>query len=317
MTRVLSLLAACLLSCRCQAREAGTAPAQYAPAPVQLSMTSTETTMNCPRILTEARRDGDRPGTWVTPNEVELRAIEVAISSLIAGAGDEARAAAAEAGFAVVDIPEWPGTSALVENGKLRGGGAYVVRRGSTSKVVVQTPHTFFDEGTFALGCALFERAHARALFLNTVHRYKAAPAGAADVAHAEESSFQRATIGALRSIGPATVVQLHGFVDERDRFAAGTTAVVSSGSNVRGKPDVERVARALGGTLGGGVLRFPDDTRELGATTNVQGKVVRAAGGTFVHVEMSAATRRLLLEDPTRRDATFTALIEAMERSR
>ena len=268
--------------------------------------------MNCPKILVDARQGGTTPGAYVPPTAPELDAVELAAFASSPATSAKARTHAAAAGFEVADVPEWPGTAVLYEAAKRRGGGAYVIRRASKSRLIVQAPHTFFDEGTLPLGCAFFHTSDARAFFINTVHRYKAAPPGedqTADVAHLERSLFQSATLGALRSLGASTVIQLHGFGSER-----AMKAVVSSGEARAGVPHVDRVARALDAVLGGGVLRFPADTKELGATTNVQGKVVRASGGVFLHVELSDETRKLLIADGSKRAAVFSALLEVRD---
>ena len=114
--------------------------------------------MNCPRILVDARRGGTTPGVYAVPGDAELRAIELAVSSLVRADEANAKTHAAQAGFEVVAVDEWPGTVALVQP-QNRGGGAYVVRLGGSSRLAVQTPHTFFDEGTFPLGCAFFDHA--------------------------------------------------------------------------------------------------------------------------------------------------------------
>ncbi len=198
------------------------------------------------------------------------------------------------------------------------------MRLGAASRVIVQTPHSFFDEETLPLGCELLERAGARALFVETAHRYKGAPDAVdaedpfpADVAHAPTSLFQAATQGVLRAPdldggARALVVQLHGFAAREGGFAV----VVSSGERRSGVAIVDRVARALSPAVPGAVVRFPDDVDELGATTNVQGALVREAGGAFVHLELSSSLRRELAASPALRarvlDGLVLSLLEA-----
>lgn len=263
---------------------------------------------DCPKLLQDARKGGSTRGAYVPPSDPELSAMARAMNALLGGREDEAKKEAAAAGFAVVDVPEMPGVAALIEEDRQRGGGAYLVRRSSTSTLVVQAPHTFYDEGTLPLGCAFFSTQKARALFINTVHRYKAAPEGegaSSDVAHLPHSLFQSATEGALAAIGGAAVVQLHGF-DNRPM-----KAVVSSGEDRAGIAHVTRAATALDAVFGGGVARFPEDpgSRDLGATTNVQGRLVRARGSRFLHVEMRRDVRTLLLDDAQKRAAAFAAI--------
>jgi hypothetical protein len=61
-------------------------------------------------------------------------------------------------------------------------------------------------------------------------------------------------------------------------------------------------------------VLRYPEDTKELGATTNVQGAAVRRAGGRFLHVELNEETRRILLADAPLRGRALAAIAASME---
>ena len=60
-------------------------------------------------------------------------------------------------------------------------------------------------------------------------------------------------------------------------------------------------------------VERFPDDTKELGATTNVQGQAVRAAGRLFLHIEMSGESRARLLNEEPLAITVFQSLILAI----
>lgn len=274
--------------------------------------------MSCPAELDATRDGGLDPDRYVAPTEAERKAIREAVSILIHG-GDGAIGRAASiakaASFGVVEIPAH-GVVLLREVGKKRGGGAYLIRPGTTAKVFIQAPHTFYDEGTLPLGCELFERARGGALFINTSHRYKSAPQAPgghypADVAHARDSLFQAATEGLLRARPKPTVVQVHGF-GERENVPS--AVVLSAGVRTPGHPVVTRVALALSRVIDGGVLRFPDDHNELGATTNVQGAIVRESGGQFLHIEMAAPLRRDLLSNPSARANVLAALADAME---
>jgi hypothetical protein len=250
------------------------------------------------------------------PSDADRASIRAAAAAVLA-AGDMATAAAHAdtAGFELVAGAVEPRAVLLREQpAARRGGGAYVFRPGLDARLVVQAPHTFFDEGTLALACELFARAPVRALYVETAHRYRAAdptPDGAhpADVAHAPDSLFLAATEGLAAALPRATVVQLHGYADRDD----GALAVVSAGERRPAPSFVTAVAAGLAAAVSGRVALFPDDTDELGATTNVQGPVVRGAGGRFVHVEMSAALRRALLADASLRNRFFDALLAAL----
>jgi hypothetical protein len=180
-------------------------------------------------------------------------------------------------------------------DGRRSGDGFYAFRAGG-APLCIQAPHTFFDEGTGEIALALFARLKAGGLFVNTVHRY--AEGDRADVAHAEKTLFAAANHGLLDA-GRWPIVQVHGFGPGQG-LPAEVKAVVADGLSARpaAAPAVHLRA-ALAAALGAGSVRlFGDDATVLGATTNVEGKAARTAGAVFLHIEMSAATRRAMGKD-------------------
>ena len=66
---------------------------------------------------------------------------------------------------------------------------------------------------------------------------------------------------------------------------------------------------------FGTDVKRFPEQTKELGATTNAQGKLLRSlAAATFVHVEMSASLRKRLAAEAALREQLAAALFDTSD---
>jgi hypothetical protein len=261
----------------------------------------------CPSILAATRSLASQPGSYRVPTEAERATARAAFQSLVQGGSPDV----ATFGFELVPVPEWADVMLLREQpSKKRGGGAYLVRRGSASSFVVQAPHTFYDEGTFPLSCDLFQRAKARALFINTSHRYKSAPETRdgdhpADVAHAPDSLFLAMTEGLVAAIPKVDVIQLHGF-SNRETTAR---AVISTGERRPNAPLVARARAAFEEIVGPRVLAYPDDVEELGATTNVEGMVIRRTGGRFLHIEMDGDLRRSLVRDAAFRGRALDAL--------
>lgn len=276
------------------------------------------TSLECPAGLASARRGGSDPDRYRAPSDANRAAMTDLIARLVTG-GAAARATlaseAAAIGFSIDDVVEWPDTVLLRElPSARRGGGAYVLRLAHRSNLIVQAPHTFYDEGTLPLGCELFARTHAAAFFIETAHRYKSAPvddAGdhPADVAHAPDSLFQAATEGLLRAMRDVTLVQVHGFASRE----SGAEVVLSAGTKRPAGDFLSRAQRALAPLKVGRIARFPDESTELGATTNVQGRLVRARGGRFLHVEMSAGVRKNLLANGELRARFFAALTRSL----
>ena len=204
-----------------------------------------------------------------------------------------------------------------------RGGGVYIFRRGAVPRErLVQIPHSFFDVGTLELGVELAEAAPARALFVNTVHRFQGGrpqpgeddqPVDApADLAHQAQTFFQSFTLAALAALPHLQVVQLHGFADGGVPECPQALTVVSPGVAPAGAAEAAQVAARLAALLGPDkVLLYPRDTRCFGAQRNVQGRAVAADGrATFLHVELSHTLRTRLSDDGALRRAFIAAVI-------
>jgi hypothetical protein len=293
------------------------------------------------RAALAALRPRNRDVTYRAASIEEKAALADVIAALWVGDDAEARARARPLARHGLALEAWrvAGRRYWVvreRDDARRGAGAYAVRDGvaGTRPVLLQAPHAYFDLGTGAIAAELFfETAGVgRALFVNTVQRYQTVPGvrvadpdSPADVCHNPDHLFAAATAAALRA-GVARLIQLHGFegeADEPGRGAAGAAEparaadgdadgarmIVSSG-RARSSPGSAAVAAALGGPAAR-VLRFPEETRRLGATTNVQARLAEAAGADFVHVEMSRDVRDRLLADP-RALRDLAAAIEA-----
>jgi hypothetical protein len=282
----------------------------------QLGEASPAERPTCAEALQETRSHGSIGHDYVAPSKADRKEMRLAIEELVAR-GAAARPGAEERlariGFHVNDVADQPGVVIVRESdGHRRGGGAYVLRLDGASRLVVEAPHTFHDERTFELACDFFRAQHARAFFFNTTHRYRGAAAGRdgvhpSDVAHAPGSFFQAATKGAVDAVGDATVIQLHGFTAR----TADVRTVISTGESEHDNAHLGAMKTLLEEASGAGVARFPDDTNDLGATKNVQASLVRAAGGTFLHVEMSGELRRELFASEAKRTRVWRALAQ------
>lgn len=207
------------------------------------------------------------------------------------------------------------------------GAGAYVLRPGAKNALVIQAPHTFFDQGTLPLALTLFEQLDAKALMINTMHRAAAgggaqgsdeadedrqerARSGqeASDLAHSSNSYFQ-VTHSLFGAEWPGTrFIQLHGFRDEK---APGASVIVSAaGTNLDPLP----VARSLNAVLGAGTaLVYPEEINKLGGTTNIQARACKEAGWPFLHLEISATLRQRMERQASLREQFAEALSRAL----
>jgi hypothetical protein len=204
-------------------------------------------------------------------------------------------------------------------SGHNRGAGAVALRVGAESSVVVEVPHSFFDEGTLPIGLAVFKELQALALLVNTVHRGGIGPEeeraerarsgkSESDVAHQTQSFFHQAHLELGRVWPRAQVIQLHGYRDEKVPTAkivvsaAGTAAAIAP------------LAKALNDAFGPATARlYPEEVDQLGGTQNVQAEASRDEGRDFVHLEMAASFRNQLVRQKSLRDAFARALAKGL----
>jgi hypothetical protein len=262
--------------------------------------------------------------TFAPTTTAERAAVARLVPALLAGTGvDKLAPDAAAIGmrierWTVDDADYW----VLIEHPEQRRGtGAYLFRVGATDDdrgpaILLEAPHAEFDQGTGEIAGELFFHPppgkRPVALFLNTMHRYQIAPGrkqkradSPADVAHNPDHMFTAATDAAAAALGEVEVIQIHGFANSADEsedaaLPAGTLMVVSAGDARGSSPLSGAIAAALKARFGDGVRRFPEDSRALGATTNVQGRTLAARkGARFVHIESSADMRQALRTSP------------------
>jgi hypothetical protein len=277
-------------------------------------------------ILRDAR-ERNRP--YQAPSLAELEKMHAAARALLreltAGRFQDSGVLFKGAGFDLVQtvLGGAPALAVQESAAHRRGGGVYIFRRGAVPRErIVQIPHSFFDLGTLELGVELADMAQARALFVNTVHRYQGGPppsrdhdeaeSSPADLAHQELSIFQGLTHAALEALPRVQLIQLHGFADRSVADCANAEVVVSPGTAAAGAAEAVEVAARLGELLGADhVLLHPRDTQRLGGRTNVQGRAVATTGeATFLHLELSRTLRNRLLRDPGLRRSFFAAVL-------
>jgi hypothetical protein len=303
------VLAALPLSCaRCDPAAPGPKPRATTAAPVMRSgqVTSLSATLEA------ARHGGKSQIPYVVPRGDEAAAYGAWVRAAAEAAQRGGPPPSAPPGFALGQIA---GESALWVLRELpdsrRGAGAITLRVGAASAWVVEAPHTFFDVGTLPVAIDAFDGGRARALLVNTVHRYRARDAGEqegsegaeapvvveSDVAHAPISFFLAAHEALVASLPGAVTLQLHGF---KDSAAPGALAIVSAaGTPAAITPFAQRMRGVLGEDA---IATYPDQVKVLGGTKNVEAQASSRAGAGFIHVEMARTLRdRLGADAPLR----------------
>lgn len=273
-----------------------------------------------PAVATESLssmfQSASRGGAYVAPAAAELARAETLFQQCLTDCASVAvRQGWAQLGFEVLQAAH--GGKPLVvirEQADARlGRGFYVFRPGSNATTVLQAPHSFKDEHTGDILLRLLEPGGFRAAAWNTVPRHYESNGVTvdADLAHLQDSYFLAFSRAFARQFASGRLVQLHGFAAEKRRTDAGSAAdiVISSGS-VEVTAALRDTRQCLQRAGLGEVRMYPTDIRELGATTNSTGQALRALGHAgFIHLELSAPTRRRLLDDPASRTQLLQCL--------
>lgn len=168
-----------------------------------------------------------------------------------------------------------------------RGAGAFAIRPNSSSQILVQAPHSYFDKFTRPITVRVFEQSDFRAAAWNTVHRR------VIDVAHSRHSYFHEFTKAFLATAKKPLVVQIHGFAQASRTTISGAGADIIVSNGTRFPPPWLRVVSQELHSITPNVRLFPTQVNELGATSNAQALLSRQSGADFLHVELSQPVRR------------------------
>ncbi|MBC8412863.1 hypothetical protein H8E50_04230 [bacterium] len=180
-----------------------------------------------------------------------------------------------------------------------QGRGVYVVADSPELPVLIQVPHSFSDFDTDRIGMKLFRSGLFSAAAWNTLPRHAVSESESYDLAHEAVSYFNAFGKAFVKFRPYGYVLQLHGFNSNNRKTGAGRRAgmIVSDGT-ASPSDKLIRLTRCLQMKMDYPVYIYPYQVQELGATTNEQGKALRALGNEgFVHLEMSREARRGLLD--------------------
>lgn len=195
-------------------------------------------------------------------------------------------------GFISDSLTRGPHSYAVIEEepGKRQQAGFFVFRKGVAKAVVLQAPHRFFDTYTDVIGIQLFEEHPFHAAAWNTTHR------NYGDLAHENESYFQAFTKAFATYHPQGYLLQIHSFSKKKRKTARGRMAdmIISNGTrypNAKATKLRSCLDRRLPTRFK--IFLYPKDVTELGATTNTQGRLLRALRHDgFLHMEMSKELR-------------------------
>jgi len=196
--------------------------------------------------------------------------------------------------------------------GRREGRGFYLFCPRAAGCAVLQAPHSFKDLHTGRIALALAGKGRFRATAWNTVPRYSEDAQGRrdADLAHLPESYFTALARAVAEHADSGPLIQLHGFSRAARRDDGRDAHIILSNGTRRPGTRILELAGRLRQAFGLDTRVYPLDIQELGALTNRQGQVMRAAGrDDFVHIELSLELRRRLREDAAARARFARAL--------
>ncbi|RME39431.1 MAG: hypothetical protein D6794_03860 [Deltaproteobacteria bacterium] len=253
-----------------------------------------------PPSLLEQLVAASRDVRYQPPSQQEFEQAQAVFYRLLTQPASVSDQALARLGFALRSLDATDEHLLIIEDKRRRGGGFYVLRQEDKPRhaLLLEAPHSFYDRGTRQLAVQWLCQRGVVAAAWNTAPRHQL-PDDQADLAHQDVSFFQAFTLAFARAYPHGGIVQLHGFSQFKRHTEAGwhADAIISNGT---AKPSqiVWRIDRCLDDVLAGGSKLYPDEVRELGATTNRNARALRTFGFSgFVHLEMSRELRRKLLQ--------------------
>lgn len=249
---------------------------------------------------------------YTTPSPAELDRAEQMFTLLFSMQSlDIARQSAASLGFS------WEEDStgiALLDEHK-SGWGEYHFSKDQRNGLSIQAPHRYYDKHTGSLALQLYRAGKVDSVALNTLSRGTSVNHVVglkADFARLPDS-FHIVYARSFASLYPqGKLIQLHGFSAGKRVSEAGKSAdyILSTGSVSASAwlLDTQDCLSAAGWKA----LRYPQEVRELGATTNSIGILMRSLGHNgFHHIEMNAQVRSELAGNPDSLHTFGNCLVE------
>jgi hypothetical protein len=234
-------------------------------------------------------------GEYQPPTAAEIKIAEKLFLFVLQGQrGENLRKAWAQQGFIMRTLIHKgiPFIAIQEMENQRTGRGFYLFRQKGSLPLALQSPHTYYDRFTRHIGRKLMRDGHYAALAWNTVSRHDA------DMAHLDHTIFQAFTRAFAQRYPKGTIVQLHGFSQQKrkSRRAQAADMILSNTFNTPSER-VLMAYRCLSTNLSNHVVRlYPYEIMDLGGLGNRNAKTLLEHGfKNFVHIEMSLEMRRRL----------------------
>lgn len=207
----------------------------------------------------------------------------------------------------------------IADQVRAHGNGCYVIDPDSNHPGLIwQAPHARNDRLSEQIAVQAFQQSDAAMLMVSTVSRWTVdAPAGErhgpCDPCHNPRHALQAATLAAYRRWPAGIVVQVHGYSGAKHPALEPYAGVLSHGRATA--PDwLDALHCALQPAFALPLARYGIEAKELGGTTNVQGRLLRQSDGwRFIHFEAALASRTALVTEPERLATLVRTCIAAL----
>ncbi len=241
-------------------------------------------------------------GNCEEPAVGEIEQAQALFTRLVMGeTGSDLASAWSALGFNLVHA-QHDGSSfiVLMEDAKRkRGRGFYAFREVTDKKRYLVMPHRFSDQGTGNIGLNFYLEGTFYAAAWNTARRHpKGEPSNVTcDLARLPRTYLTALTRAMAVAFPEAYQIQIHGFEGSKRRTQAGESAdIIISAGDDKPRQEILDLGKRLSESHVGVVRIYPLDIKELGATSNICGQLLRNMGRrTFVHIELSYEIRQKL----------------------
>jgi hypothetical protein len=202
----------------------------------------------------------------------------------------------------------------LVEQEDLKiGRGFFVFSQAPGPSIGLFMPHRFSDEHTGPIGLSLTLEGSFPVSAWNTLpRRSKGLEKNLVwDLAKLQPTYFSALTKAFARAFPEGFHIQIHGFETTKRRTESGENSDgIISGGDSNPRREIFGLRECIEEKGLGRFRVYPSETRELGATKNVSGKILREMNNRgFVHIEMNLDLRERLKNDKDLRRSLLECL--------
>jgi|GEM_PF-2277602 len=204
------------------------------------------------------------------------------------------------------------------DNSTKAGGGYYIFRTGKLEQeIVLQAPHAIYDVHTDVIAKGIFNTFPVRAVYFADFHRYgqrgkSPYKNSEFDLAHNADTLFQDLTTAAAQKLPKAAFVQLHGY--ETRKKHEGVDLILSPGTKDNPEEWFMDAYYTFNRIFPPEKIKKYPDVRGLGATRNVQGRLLRMMGSKFLHIEITKDMRRVFKNNAAERNKLGKAIIDGLK---